>query len=126
MPRGFSRRLARLEAWFARAAAVREAEHNRRSARKIVLKAIRAGLARSGIDPGDVPVLRRFEKPDPPPRPTPLERMAGGELNWRSPVFDELRRLARRCREHPPPLADCLPAMLFALCCFPDDEAAPG
>ncbi len=126
MPRGFSRRLARLEAWFARAAAVREAEHHRRSARKIIAKAIRAGLARSGIDPAAVPVLRRFEAPDPPPRPGLLERMAGGEAGPRGPVFDELRRLARRCREHPPRLADCSPAMLFALCCFPDDEAAPG
>jgi hypothetical protein len=91
------------------------------AARQIVSKAIRAGLTKAGIDPDDVPVLRRFEAPEPPPLPDPIGQI--GEPDPRQILCQRLKALAQRCREHPPTPAECSPAMLFAMCCFGDGIA---
>jgi hypothetical protein len=95
-------------------------DHHRHlmAARRKVAAAIHAGLAEAGIDPDRVPVLRRFEQLEPPvPAPAGPE---GGESDPRQILYEQLARLAQRCREHPPTPAECSPAMLYAMVCFGD------
>ena len=114
--RHFERRLARVAAIVRRWTPDLDRRRGVLAARKVVATAIRAGLAQAGIDPETVPALRRIEQAEPPPapatyRPDPV-----------AAFYDKMRTIARRCREHPPNLANASPIMLFAMFCFGDDD----
>ena len=125
MLRGLERRLRRLEEQFGRRAAERDQERDVLRARKIVAKAIRAGLTQAGIDPNDAPALRRLEQPEPMPRADTAGWPAGGD-GPRDIFYRRLAALARRYREKPPDLANASPAMLFAAYCFGEAPPAPS
>jgi hypothetical protein len=101
-------------------------DHHRHlmAARRKVAAALHAGLAEARIDPDRVPVLRRFEQPEPPPLPAPAG-LEGGEPDPRQILYEQLARLAQRCREHPPTPDECSPAMLYAMACFGGIVLAP-
>jgi hypothetical protein len=127
--RGLKRRLDRLWTAYQHEKSFRTRECNRRSFRENFVKAIRIGLARAGIDPATVPVMRHFAedgflaragllgpRPEPAPRPPP-----------RSPVEklrEELLSIVRRCRDEPLDLNKATPFELFAVYAFVED--APG
>jgi hypothetical protein len=117
--KALDRRLRRVAALVERLKPDLEFRRDLMAARQMVAKAIRAGLAKAGIDPNDVPALQRFEVPEPPPLPGPIGP-AGAEPDPRSILYDKLKVLAQRCREHPPTPAECSPAMVFAMSCFGD------
>jgi hypothetical protein len=115
MLRGLRRRLDRLWAIHQHEKAACQAEEDRRSVRASFVAALRAGLARAGIDPATLPVMRRFDPPDAAPPATPAR--PPGPLER---LHAELSRLARGCREHPPVLTNASPMELFAMYCFDD------
>jgi hypothetical protein len=121
MLRGLKRRLDRLWVEYQAQAALRaRAQHRRRWVRDFA-GALRAGLARAGIDPATVPAMRLFAEdyflarailgpPEPAPRPppqSPAEKFRGQMLD-----------ILRRHREHPIDPNDASPYELFAVYCF--------
>jgi hypothetical protein len=66
--------------------------------------------------------MRRFDQPEPPVDP-PIRRRPP---NARGEFFAKLAKLARRCRQNPPPLAVATPMQLFAMYCFDESLVAEG
>jgi hypothetical protein len=115
--RGLRRRLERLWAVHQWERAAEDEQREAAGVRNRFLAVLRAGLARAGIDPASLPVMRRFDEPeDAPPAtaarpPHPFDKLYG-----------ELSRLARGGCGSPAELANASAMTLFALYCF--DEAA--
>jgi hypothetical protein len=82
---------------------------------------LRAELANAGIGPATVPAMRRFDSPPEPPR---SEGPAGDLDDPRHILFEQLMRVARACREHPPDPSTASPMQLFAMYCFGGCAAA--
>jgi hypothetical protein len=118
MLRGLKRRLDRLWAAHRRATAYRDSLESRARSRELMVAAVRAGLARAGIDPDSVAAIRGYE-PE-PPMPRERSRPAGPlEL-----LREQLLRMRRSDEEHPIDLDQASIIELFATYCFIPD--APG
>jgi hypothetical protein len=122
LDRGLLRRLGRIAAIVGARQAVFDQAQEEREARRFAAAVIRAGLEHNGIDPATVPAVQRLEAVDREPPPISARPL-------QSPLAafcDEMRALARRCREDPIDLATATPIMLFALFGFGEEEAAPA
>jgi len=103
-------------------AALRAREHRRRNRLPDIVNALRAGLARAGIDPAAVPAMGIFAEgsifaPRPAPAPQPPQSRI-------EKLREELLSIVRRHREAPLDLHKANLLELYAVYCF--DEDAPG
>ena len=121
LSRSLLRRLDRVAAAVDRSQAARDARQDQYRARELFHGLLLGGLRDAGIDPATVPAMRRFDEPAPSAAPALRVRPPDA----RERFFAKLARLARRCRQNPPPLARATPMELFAIYCF-DADVSPA
>jgi hypothetical protein len=117
--RGLRRRLDKLWVAYQREKALRDSVGDRERAGKKFEAALRAGLARAGIDPATVPAMRLYDEPEPPSSRGPYRPPGPVEI-----FREKMLRIIRHHREHPLDLNTASPMDLFAMYCFIPD--APG